>query len=64
MANPRKVIRVSVRPYIYNGLRGYRVQWFDGAKNRSYFVEYRDDAKDVKARAKKGKLPRGWAVKV
>lgn len=64
MANPRQIVRVSTKPYVYQGLDGYLVRWFDGRKVRGYFLWSRSAAQDAKSRAKQGKLPRGWAVKV
>lgn len=58
-----KAVRVSMRPYIFEGREGYRLKWHDGVKTRAYFVLSRDMAKATKARAKDGKLPTCWAVK-
>jgi hypothetical protein len=63
----RKTVRVGIKAMLYQGQKGYRVRWVDGAKDiRSYFVLDRHDARYVKARAKDGRLPGQsvWAVKV
>lgn len=57
--------RVSIRAYVYQGIAGYRVLWYDGEKKRAYFVKDRSAANYLKARIKIGKSIPGnrWAVR-
>lgn len=57
-------IRVSTQAYLREGREGWLVRWSDAAGIlRRYFVLSRDHAKQTRARAKEGKLPKCWAVK-
>lgn len=63
-----KTIRVSVRPWLYQGRDGWRLRWTDAAGIcRTFFVLNQRDAAYVKRRAKLGKSNPAagrWAVKV
>lgn len=59
-----KTIPVSIRAMLLEGKEGWLVKWCDAnGKVRRYFVLTYQSAKQVKARAKQGLLPKGWAVK-
>lgn len=58
-------IRVSVKPYVYQGLAGYRVRW-ENAKGKTcnYFVQSLGTALTIKDRVKADKsIGKRWAVK-
>lgn len=57
-------IPVSIRAYLCDGRDGWLVAWKDGDKQRRYFVLTRSAAKEAKSRAKAGKLPKTWAVRI